>query len=125
MAFSTRWRKASCVWEKEMALDMLARTAVLRLIWALIRMLWAKPAASSSGEVIFEPEESLANEADRLEVDSDRCLEAAEAAKFVLMTIYITAHIARGFYPDRAQYRRHSGKLERKVLGSRLFTTCE
>jgi hypothetical protein len=50
-------------------------------------MLWARPAASSSGETIFEPEDSRARDLERLLVDPARVRAEAMAAVLVLIII--------------------------------------
>tara|TARA_B100001964_G_scaffold223614_1_gene269658 strand:- start:304 stop:519 length:216 start_codon:yes stop_codon:yes gene_type:complete len=50
-------------------------------------MLWARPAASSSGETIFEPEDSRARDFERCVVEDARLRAEAMAAILVLITI--------------------------------------
>ena len=80
-------RKPSRVWLNEMALLTLALAAAVRLICASKRMETASPAASSSGETIFEPEERRASDLASMEEDSAsrRALLCAEV--LVLMTM--------------------------------------
>jgi hypothetical protein len=52
-----------------MALPTLLAAAVLRPIWAVNCIETAKPALSSDGEVIFDPEDKRASEALNLALD--------------------------------------------------------
>ncbi len=57
------------------------------------------PAASSSGETIFDPEDKRASDLDSIELDSASSLELCCADVFVLMTITTpsVSHPLRGF----------------------------
>ena len=70
-----------------MALMTLLLAALVRLICASKRMDTARPAASSSGEVIFEPEDKRASDLDNIEDDSSSKRALLEADTFVLITI--------------------------------------
>ena len=50
-------------------------------------MIWARPAASSSGDVIFVPEDKRANDLERRVVEFARLRVAAEAVILVLITV--------------------------------------
>src|SRR6185436_622383 len=69
-ALATFLRKPSWVWLNEMALPTLLLAALMRLICASKRVATAKPAASSSGETIFEPEDKRARDLARADEDS-------------------------------------------------------
>jgi hypothetical protein len=73
--------------ETILALLMLLLAAVVRLICASKRKDTAKPAASSSGETILEPEESRASDLDNMLEDSASKRALLWADMFVLITI--------------------------------------
>ncbi|MFO1475823.1 MAG: hypothetical protein U1F98_04125 [Verrucomicrobiota bacterium] len=79
--------KSTCVWLKEMAFPTLFDAASMRDICAFNFIETARPALSSAGEVIFEPEDSLARDLlnSELEAPSKPALVCADM--FVLMTI--------------------------------------
>src|SRR3954471_14364940 len=80
-------RKPSWVWLNEIAWPTLLLAAEMRLICASKRVETAKPAASSSGETIFEPEDKRDSDLASIEEDSDSKRELACADVFVLITI--------------------------------------
>src|SRR5215212_2871382 len=86
-ALVTFLRKPSWVWLNEMALPTLELAALMRLICASKRVETARPAASSSGETIFEPEDKRASDLLSIEEDSASKRELACADVFVLITI--------------------------------------
>jgi hypothetical protein len=61
----------SWVWLKEIALVTLVLVALIRLICASKRMDTARPAASSSGETIFEPDDKRASDLLSMEEESE------------------------------------------------------
>jgi hypothetical protein len=61
-ALETFLRKPSWVWVNEMALARLFEAALVRLICASKRVETARPAASSCGDVILDPELRRARE---------------------------------------------------------------
>ncbi len=69
-ALPTFFRNPSWVWLNEMALLTLLFAALMRLICASKRVDTAKPAASSSGETILDPEERRASDFDSMLEDS-------------------------------------------------------
>src|SRR3990172_9534651 len=73
----------------------------MRLIWASKRMDTARPATSSSGETIFDPDERRASDLlnNALDSESNRALLCADT--LVLMTILLTPSLSppfRGYY---------------------------
>jgi hypothetical protein len=66
---------------------MFELAALMRLICASKRVETANPAASSSGEIIFDPEDKRDSDLLRAVDDSDRRRELVSAAVLVLMTI--------------------------------------
>src|SRR5580693_6211276 len=77
----------SCVWLNEIALFTLFEAAVMRDICAVNFIETARPALSSAGEVIFEPEDRRSKEALKLLWDCISSVAAFCADRFVLMTI--------------------------------------
>src|SRR5204862_4759096 len=86
-ALVTFLRKPSWVWLNEMALPTLLLVAEMRLICASKRVETAKPAASSSGETIFEPEDKRASDLANIAEDSPSNRALLWAEIFVLITI--------------------------------------
>src|SRR5437764_232940 len=86
-ALPTFCRNPSWVWLKEMALPTLLIAAELRLMPAVNRIETAKPAASSSGETIFEPDERRARDLASMLEDSESKRALLKAEMFVLITI--------------------------------------
>ena len=70
-----------------MALLTLFFVAVMRLTCASNRMDTARPAASSSGETIFDPDDKRARDLFNIEVDSESKRALLWADTFVLITI--------------------------------------
>src|SRR3954470_23052887 len=70
-----------------MALPTLLFAALIRLICASKRKDTARPAASSSGETIFEPEDNRASDFCNIELDSESNRALLWADIFVLITI--------------------------------------
>src|SRR5205823_14303422 len=70
-----------------MALPTLLDAAPVRLISASNRIDTARPAASSSGETILEPEERRARDLANIWEDSESIRELLSAEIFVLITI--------------------------------------
>src|SRR5688500_4324621 len=102
-----------------MALPTLFLAALIRLICASKRNETARPAASSSGETIFEPEERRANDFASIALDSPSKRALLWADIFVLITIrllplsrprfrgvFYTASMPRGEF-----HRRHPFSL--------------
>src|SRR5688572_5996819 len=86
-ALDTLLMKPSWVWLNEMALVTLVLVAPIRLICASKRMETARPAASSSAEMIFEPEDKRASDLLSIEEDSESKRALLCAEMLVLMTI--------------------------------------
>src|SRR5690349_567638 len=86
-ALDTLLINPSWVWLNEMALVTLTLVALIRLICASKRIDTAKPAASSSGETIFDPDDKRARDLDNMELDSESRRELLCAEMFVLITI--------------------------------------
>src|SRR3954471_21076676 len=80
-------RKPSWVWLNEIALPTLELAAPMRLICASKRVETARPAASSSGETILEPEDKRASDLASIEEDSPSKRALLWADVFVLITI--------------------------------------
>src|SRR5204862_4656337 len=86
-ALVTFLRNPSWVWLKETALPTLLLVAEMRLICASKRVATARPAASSSGETIFEPEDKRASDLASIAEDSPSKRALLWADVFVLITI--------------------------------------
>src|SRR5687767_12313627 len=86
-ALVTLLRKPSWVWLNEMALPTFLLAAEMRLICASKRVETAKPAASSSGETILEPEDKRASDLANIAEDSPSKRALLWAEIFVLITI--------------------------------------
>src|ERR1700742_2101711 len=80
-------RNPSWVCAKEMALPTLLLAALVRLMSAPRVMDSDKPAGSSAGEVIFEPEDKRASDLFSIEVEAARLLALVAADTFVLIII--------------------------------------
>src|SRR6187401_2496619 len=86
-AFDTLLMNPSWVWLNEMALVTLVFVAEMRLICASKRIDTARPAASSSGDTIFEPEDKRASDLLSIEEDSESKRALLCAEMLVLITI--------------------------------------
>ena len=88
-ALSIVLRKPSCVWVNDTAFTTLLMAASRRLSCDSKRLLTAKPAASSEGAMILEPEESRARDLARAFELTFRLLAVCCAWTLVLMTILV------------------------------------
>src|SRR5215510_9986706 len=86
-ALVTFERKPSCVWANEMAFPTFDFVALIRLICESNRNETARPAASSSGDTIFEPDERRASDFASIELESESKRALLWADIFVLITI--------------------------------------
>src|ERR1043166_8123604 len=84
-------RKPSSVWANEMALPTLLLAAWVRPTWASNLIDTAKPAASSAGEVILEPDDRRDN--DLASIFEDSFSKSALFAASMLVLITITAKL--------------------------------
>src|SRR5262245_41467598 len=86
-ALPTLVMNPSWVWLNDVALLTLFFAAWVRLICASKRRDTAVPAASSSGEISFEPEDKRASDLDSIDEDSESKRALLSADVFVLITI--------------------------------------
>src|SRR5215472_17025407 len=91
-----------------MALPTLLLAALMRAICASKRVETANPAASSSGETIFDPEDKRASDMDSMADEFESMRALVSAAMFVLITIRLLplSHPFQGFCVSAASLPR-------------------
>src|SRR5580692_10594144 len=118
-ALPTFCRNPSWVWENEMALVTFVAAAASRFMSAVRPTDSAKPAGSSEGDVIWEPEDNSASALFNMLVEPAKFVALVSAAIFVLITILTTLSLS---HPLRGTlFERHPCRLVDLVAGSTIF----